>query len=58
MFLVVLGAWNEAWRVWGELEMVFGGCLEVGWMWLGAWRLSFRGLWLDLGGPGVPKLRQ
>ena len=30
----------EVWRVWRELEMVFGGCLEVGWMWIGARRLS------------------
>ena len=38
----------------GELETVFGGCLEIGWTWFGTWRLSFGDWWLDLGGLGDP----
>ena len=40
-----------------ELEIVFGGCLGIGWMSFGVWGLSVRGWWLDVWGRGVPGLR-
>ena len=44
----VFSRFKEAWGVLGASEMVFGGCLGIGWMRFGVWRLSVGGWWLDL----------